>query len=71
MKSKIARGCLALAVVIFFSGFFVLCACPEFYAAAAIFAGVATWMSTGRPRLWAIVILVASLILTVWEIYSE
>jgi hypothetical protein len=64
MKPSVARISLAVAVVLFFTGFGVLCACPGWYALAAGFAGISVWAGTGRTRKWAIVFLVASLIFT-------
>jgi gamma-glutamylcyclotransferase (GGCT)/AIG2-like uncharacterized protein YtfP len=64
MKPQIARGCLAVAGILFISGSMMLCACPGLYALAAPFAGTAIWAGTGRARVWAKVLLVASLIAT-------
>jgi hypothetical protein len=65
VKPRIARVCLAVAVVFFFGGFMMLCACPGVYALAAAFAGVAAWAGAGRTRGWSKVVLVACLIATV------
>jgi hypothetical protein len=64
MKSSIAGISLAVAVILFFTGFLVLCACPGWYALVAGFAGIAAWRSEGRKRVWAVFWMVASLILT-------
>jgi hypothetical protein len=64
MKQRIARICLTASGIFFCTGFFVLCACPGWYALAAGFAIVAAWHSAGRTRAWAIVCTAASLILT-------
>jgi uncharacterized membrane protein len=67
VKSRIAKISLVVAVALFFLGLFMLCACPGWYAMAAVFAGVAVWGSIGRRRLWAIIWLVACLIATIFQ----
>ncbi len=53
---------MAVAVVLFFAGFGVLCACPGFYVLAAAFAGVAAWFGAGRIRRWSFVCVAICLI---------
>jgi hypothetical protein len=55
MKPRIAKISLAVAIVLFFGGFGMLCACPGFYVLAAVFAGVAACLSAGRMRVWSLV----------------
>jgi hypothetical protein len=64
MHPRAARVGLVVAGILFFSGFFLLCACPGWYALTAAFASVAVWAGTGRTRAWGIACLVASLIFT-------
>jgi hypothetical protein len=71
MRTRITRVCLAVGVALFFSGFLVLGDCPEWYALAAAFTGVGVWFGTGMTRLWAIVLLVASLVVTGLEAYAK
>jgi hypothetical protein len=60
VKARIARISLAVSATLFFMGFFVLGYCPEWYALAAGFAGLAAWKSAGRTRAWAMIWLIAS-----------
>jgi hypothetical protein len=62
---------LIIACVFFFSGFLILCDCPSWYAIAAGFAGISAWAGRGRTRKWAIVCLVASLIVAGMEALGE
>jgi len=70
-KSSVARISLAVALVLFFTGFFVMCACPGWYALAAGFAGVTVWFGAGRIRAWGVLWLVASLALTAMHVYAK
>jgi hypothetical protein len=56
MKPRIAKISLAVAIVLFFGGFGMLCACPGFYVLAAVFEGVAACLSAGRMRVWSLVL---------------
>ena len=56
-----ARVTGAIALLLFFSGFFVLCDCPGWYLLAACFSGATVWFGKGVARVLAIVLLVASL----------
>ncbi len=64
MRTRIVRVCLAVGLMLFFSGFLVLGDCPEWYGLAAAFKGVGVWLGTGTTRRWAIVLLAASLAMT-------
>jgi len=62
---------LAVGLILFASGFFVLGDCPEWYALAAAFTGASVWFGSGMTRRWAIVCLVASIVVTGLEAYSK
>jgi hypothetical protein len=64
MKNSIARISLAVSGILFFMGPWQLCACPGWYALAAVFAGVAAWAGSGRMRKWSFVWLAACLLAT-------
>ena len=71
MKPRIAKISLVVALVLFFSGFLVLCYCPGWYALAAGFAGVTVWLGAGRTRAWGVLWVVASLALTAVHAYAK
>jgi len=71
VKPRVARISLTIAVILFFSGFFVLCDCPGWYALASAFAGAAVWSGAGRTRGWAVAFLISSLILTGFHTYGK
>jgi len=71
VKSQIAQVSLVVALVLFFSGFLVLCYCPGWYALAAGFAGVTVWLGAGRTRAWGALWLVASLAPTAVHTYAK
>jgi hypothetical protein len=71
VRIRIAKISLAVALVLFFSGFLVLCYCPGWYALAAGFAGVTVWLGAGRTRAWGILWVVASLVLTAVHGYAK
>jgi membrane protein implicated in regulation of membrane protease activity len=71
VRMRIARICLAVGLVLFFSGFLVLCDCPEWFALAAAFTGIGVWLGTGRTRWWAIALFVAALLVTGLESYAK
>jgi len=71
MRTRIARVCLAVGLILFASGFFVLGDCPEWYALASAFTGISVWFGSGLTRRYAIVCLVASIALTGLEAYSK
>jgi hypothetical protein len=48
LKARVGRIALALAVILFVSGFFMLCDCPGMYALAAALAAVAAWAGNGK-----------------------
>ena len=50
MKERIARVSLVIACILCFTGFFVMCACPGWYALAVAFALVTVFLSAGRTR---------------------
>jgi hypothetical protein len=50
LKEPFARACLAIAIGLFVLGFFVMCACPGWYALASIFAGLSVWLRSGHRR---------------------
>ncbi|HXD00421.1 MAG TPA: hypothetical protein VN048_13850 [Verrucomicrobiae bacterium] len=70
MKARIAKISLAIAWILFFTGFLILCDCPGWYALAAGFAGIAVWAAKGRTRTWAIVCLVVSVIVVGLNIFA-
>ena len=71
MKASVAKISLVVALVLFLTGFLVLCYCPGWYALAAGFAGVSAWLGSGRTRAWGVLGGVASLALTVFHIYGK
>ncbi len=71
MRDRIAKISLVVALVLFFSGFLVLCYCPGWYALAAGFAGVTVWLGAGRMRAWGVLWVVASLALTAVHAYAK
>jgi membrane protein implicated in regulation of membrane protease activity len=71
VKQRIAKISLVVALVLFFSGFLVLCYCPGWYALAAGFAGVTVWLGAGRMRAWGILWVLASLALTAVHAYAK
>src|SRR5262249_8238763 len=50
MKDRIARVSFVVGCILCFTGFFVMCACPGWYALAVAFALVTVFLSTGRIR---------------------
>jgi hypothetical protein len=71
VKSNIGKVSPAVAVVLCIFGSMVLCACPEIFALAAAFAGIATWTNSGRIRRWSIVVLIAAIIFTIADSFSD
>ena len=71
MRKSIAKISLVVALVLFFSGFLVLCSCPGWYALAAGFAGVTVWLGERRMRAWGLLWVVASLALTAVHAYAK
>ena len=71
MKTRIARICLAVGLVLFFSGTLILCDCPGWFALAAAFIGVAVWLGAGKTRQWAVVCLIGALLATGLEAYEK
>ncbi|MFO1487258.1 MAG: hypothetical protein U1F65_02160 [Verrucomicrobiota bacterium] len=71
MKLSIARICLGVGLILFFSGFFVLCDCPGWFALAAGFIGVSALLGAGKSREWAIVWFFAALLVTGMEVYAK
>jgi len=71
MKPRIAKISLVVALVLFFSGFFVLCDCPGWYALAAGFAGITVWLGSGRTHKWATFWMIASLAFTALQAYAK
>lgn len=65
MKARVSRVSLAIAIVLFFTGFFAFDAYSVWFAMTAAFAGSAAWFGAERTRIWAILFLVLSLVLTV------
>jgi hypothetical protein len=65
MKASVSRIAFAIAVILFFLGFFMLCDCPGMYALAAGLAGVSAWLSKGKMRFWAVVTAILSVGVTV------
>ena len=64
MKCIIAKFSFALSLILFFSGFLLLCYCPGWYAMAAGFAAVAAILGTTRLRAYSLVCFLASCVFT-------
>ncbi len=71
MRTRIAKASLVVALVLFVTGLFLLCACPGWYALASGFAGVTVWLGGGRMRAWGALLLVASLLLNGGHTYAK
>jgi len=71
VRKRIAEISLVVALVLFLSGFLVLCYCPGWYALAAGFSGVTVWLGAGRMRAWGVLWVAASLVLTAVHAYAK
>lgn len=71
MRGRIAKICLVVAVVLFLAGTLMLCYCPEWYAAASVFSGLALWLGNSSIRPWAAFWLAACLAFTALHAYAK
>lgn len=54
---------LTVSIVMFLSGFMILCDCPGWFGISALFAGLAASRSKGKFRMWSLVLFVAALLI--------
>jgi hypothetical protein len=71
MKLKFARTMLAVAILLFFSGFMILCNCPGWFVISAVFAALAVWKAFGKVRVFACIVLGAALVMTALDALAE
>jgi hypothetical protein len=65
VKKSLSEICLAVSIVFFFLGFFILCECPGWYAVASALAAVPAWKGIAQTRRWGVIALFASLAMTI------
>ena len=66
MKIKIANVCLVVAILLFFSGFMMLCDCGDVFILSGIFSAMAIVLGAKKiVRVAGVVVLVSSLTLAV------
>jgi hypothetical protein len=62
---NLSKICLAVSVILFFLGFFILCYCPGWDVIVAGFSIVPAWKGTLKIRRWGIICLIACLAMAV------
>jgi hypothetical protein len=70
MRTKLSIVCVVLAWLFFFSGAFILCACPGWPAMGVLFAVGALWLRKGKQPLAPMLAMLACTIATgmhLWE----
>jgi len=60
IKKKIGELCLGGSITVCILGSLILCSCPEFYAGAALLAGVAALIGTKWVRVGGAIMFVVS-----------
>ena len=58
MKLDFPKAMLTVSLVMFISGFMILCDCPGWFGISALFAGLAAWKGKGRFRMWSLALVV-------------
>src|SRR5436189_282278 len=71
MQRGIAILCLILSVLIFLSGFLLLCTCPAWFATAAGVALVPACLGSGSVRVLGVLVLFSSLVVAGLEFRQE
>jgi hypothetical protein len=69
MKLDLAKISLALSIVMFVSGFMILCDCPGWFGISALFAAFAAWKSKGRFRICSLALLAAALLIASAQLF--